>query len=196
MDERSTPPNGPESGQTSNSSTGWSSSDAGSSESHGDQGRSATAKEWLSQLQSMIDNLATNAAPVVKEIGAKAAELAVLAGEKAGPFAQRAADATAVAGSKVAERGRVVAAELRRDAGKGTNGNGNGHASDDTTPSSGTTGTTGTSGTTGMPGGTSSTTGSGYGAGGSMTGDSTISSSGSGSTGSGPVTDSPDTLGE
>src|SRR4051794_41328996 len=128
MDERSTPPNGPESGQTSNSSTGWS-SDAGSGEPHGDQGRSATAKEWLSQLQSMIDNLATNAAPVVKEIGAKAAELAVLAGEKAGPFAQRAADATASAGSKVAERGRVVAAELRRDAAKGTNGNGNGNGS-------------------------------------------------------------------
>ena len=81
-----------------------------------DTGRGAAGREWVAQLQSMIDNLATNAAPVVREIGAKAAELAALAGEKAGPFAHRAADATATAGSKVAERGREVAAELRRDA--------------------------------------------------------------------------------
>ncbi len=87
-------------------------------------GRSATAREWMTQLQGMIDNLATNAAPVIREIGAKAAELAAAAGEKAGPFAQRAAEATAQAGSKVAERGREVAAELRRDAAKETNGNG------------------------------------------------------------------------
>lgn len=86
-----------------------------------ESGRGASGKEWVAQLQSMIDNLATNAAPVVREIGAKAAELAALAGEKAGPFAQRAADATAHAGSKVAERGRVVAAELRRDAVKSGN---------------------------------------------------------------------------
>jgi hypothetical protein len=86
-------------------------------------GRSATAREWMTQLQGMIDNLATHAAPVMREIGAKAAELAAAAGEKAGPFAQRAAEATAQAGSKVAERGREVAAELRRDAAKETNGN-------------------------------------------------------------------------
>ena len=81
----------------------------------------------------MIDNLATNAAPVIREIGAKAAELAALAGEKAGPIAHRAADVTATAGTKVAERGREVAAELRRDAarngdsdtaGNGTSGGG------------------------------------------------------------------------
>ena len=84
----------------------------------GETGRSATAREWISQLQSMIDNLATNAAPVIREIGAKAAELAALAGEKAGPIAHKAADATANAGSKVAERGREVAADLRRDTGR------------------------------------------------------------------------------
>jgi hypothetical protein len=91
-------------------SGGWSGDE--SSES----GRGTAGREWVAQLQSMIDNLATNAAPVVREIGAKAAELAALAGEKAGPFAHRAADATATAGTKVAERGREVAAELRRDA--------------------------------------------------------------------------------
>ena len=98
-----------------------------------ESGRGAAGREWVSQLQSMIDNLATNAAPVIREIGAKAAELAALAGEKAGPIAHRAADVTATAGTKVAERGREVAAELRRDAarngdsdatGNGTSGGG------------------------------------------------------------------------
>lgn len=73
------------------------------------------AKEWLGQLQAMIDNLATHAAPVAREIGAKAAELAALAGTKAGPIAHKAAEVTAAAGEKVAERGREVAADLRRD---------------------------------------------------------------------------------
>jgi hypothetical protein len=89
-------------------------------------GRTATAREWMGQLQAMIDNLTTHAAPVMREIGAKAAELAAVAGEKAGPIAARAAEVTAQAGSKVAERGREVAAELRRDAGKEANGNGSG----------------------------------------------------------------------
>ena len=39
------------------------------------------AREWLTQLQAMIENLATQAAPVVREVGAKAAELAEMAGE-------------------------------------------------------------------------------------------------------------------
>jgi hypothetical protein len=103
-------------------SGGWSGDESS------ETGRGAAGREWVAQLQSMIDNLATNAAPVVREIGAKAAELAALAGEKAGPFAHRAADATATAGTKVAERGREVAAELRRDAARngdtGTPGNG------------------------------------------------------------------------
>lgn len=73
------------------------------------------AKEWLTQLQAMIDNLATHAAPVAREIGAKAAELAAVAGDKAGPVAQRAAELTADAGQKLAARSRDLAAELRRD---------------------------------------------------------------------------------
>ncbi len=61
----------------------------------------------------MIDNLATQAAPVLREIGAKAAELAAAAGERAGPVAHRAAGVAEAAGVKLAERGRVVAADLR-----------------------------------------------------------------------------------
>ncbi len=77
--------------------------------------QSAKGREWVAQLQSMIENLATQAGPVLKEVGAKAAELAALAGEKAGPVAQKAAELTGQAGQKVAVKGRDLAAELRRD---------------------------------------------------------------------------------
>ena|SRR5258706_12643213 len=73
------------------------------------------AREWIAQLQAMIENLATQAAPVIREVGAKAAELAATAGEKAGPVAQRAAELTGQAGQKIAERSRVFAADLRAD---------------------------------------------------------------------------------
>jgi hypothetical protein len=86
----------------------------------GDDGSESTGttREWLAQLQSMIDNAATQARPVLREVAAKAAELAAVAGEKAGPIAHKAAEVTAQAGSKVAERSREVAADLRRDAGE------------------------------------------------------------------------------
>jgi hypothetical protein len=78
--------------------------------SQGSKGR-----EWATQLQTMIEQLATQAAPVVREVGAKAAELAALAGEKAGPAAHRAAQLTNEAGLKLAEKSRTFAAEIRRD---------------------------------------------------------------------------------
>ena len=77
---------------------------------------SQKAQEWLSQLQGMIENLATQAAPVVREVGAKAAELAAMAGEKAGPLAQRAAVFTENAGHKLAEKSRDLAVDLRNQA--------------------------------------------------------------------------------
>lgn len=87
----------------------WTEPEQGSTEA------GAKAREWIAQLQSMIENLATQAAPVVKEIGAKAAELAAVAGDKAGPVAQKAAEYTGQAGQKIAEKSRDLAAELRRD---------------------------------------------------------------------------------
>jgi hypothetical protein len=102
-------------------STGAAGSEPGAPESARDR-----AGEWLAQLQAMIDNVATHAGPVARQIGAKAAELAAIAGEKAGPIAHKAADVTAAAGEKVAERGREVAADLRRDA--TSNGHGTGTA--------------------------------------------------------------------
>lgn len=81
------------------------------------EGRSAaaTGREWLSQLQSMIENAATQAGPVLRDVAVKAAELAAVAGEKAGPVAARAAEFTADAGQRIAERSRGLATELRRD---------------------------------------------------------------------------------
>jgi hypothetical protein len=95
----------------------------------------AKAREWIAQLQAMIENLATQAAPVVKEVGAKAAELAAIAGDKAGPVAARAAEFTGQAGQKLAEKSRDLAAELRRDAGTKTEGiEGSSDTSDSDTP--------------------------------------------------------------
>ncbi len=85
-------------------------------------GASASAQAWLSQLESIIENLATQSAPVIREVGAKAAEIAALAAERAGPLAIRAADATAQATVRVAERSRSLAAEWRRHAGDASDG--------------------------------------------------------------------------
>jgi hypothetical protein len=78
-------------------------------------GAGATAERMIAQLQSMIDSIATQAAPVVRQVGAKAAELAAAAADRAGPMAHRAADATADASVKIAERSRGLAADLRRE---------------------------------------------------------------------------------
>lgn len=86
-------------------------------------GAAGQAREWLTQLQAMIENLATQAAPVVREVGAKAAELAALAGDKAGPVAARAAELTGQAGQKLADKSRDFASDLRRDAAAAKAGN-------------------------------------------------------------------------
>lgn len=99
----------------------WTGADttSGAPEEEAEAGPRTSGRVWLDQLQSMIDDLATQAAPVVRQIGVKAAELAVLAGEKAGPIAHRAADATETAGIRLAERSRSFAEDLRRQQGEG-----------------------------------------------------------------------------
>ncbi len=69
----------------------------------------------IRQIERIIDDLATYATPVVREIAARAAELAAKAGQAAGPLAQRAADKTDVAGGRLAEKSRGIAADLRRE---------------------------------------------------------------------------------
>ena len=71
---------------------------------------------WMEQLQAMIDNVASAAAPTMRELAAKAAELAAKAGDAAGPFAHRAASVTTDVGQRVAARGREIATDLRRAA--------------------------------------------------------------------------------
>ena len=88
----------------------------------GQAGAGTTAERMVAQLQSMIDTIATQAGPVVRQVGIKAAELAAAAADRAGPIAHKAADATADASVKIAERSRVIAADLRRDVSGATNG--------------------------------------------------------------------------
>jgi hypothetical protein len=71
-------------------------------------------RDMLVQLQAMIDTVAVQAGPVLREVAAKAAELAAVAGEHAGPLAYKAAEKTQSVGRRVAERGKEVAADLRR----------------------------------------------------------------------------------
>jgi hypothetical protein len=83
---------------------------------HSDKSRSMSGREMLTQLQQMIDNVSYQAAPVIRDIGAKAAELAAVAGQKAGPLAYKAAEVTDQLGKKVAARSSDFAADLRRAA--------------------------------------------------------------------------------
>src|SRR4051794_18960388 len=88
--------------------------DGASSGSNG--AASSKGREWLSQLETMINDIATQAAPVARQVAAKAAELTAVAAVKAGPVAHRAADMTTDAGQKLAERAQNLASELRGEA--------------------------------------------------------------------------------
>ena len=114
--------------ETGSDEFAWTEPEQGS----GDAG--AKAREWIAQLQTMIENLATQATPVIKEVSAKAAELAAIAGDKAGPVAQKAAEFTGQAGQKLAEKSRDLAAELRRDVAGTKAGEATAETSDSDTP--------------------------------------------------------------
>ena len=98
-------------GSTGDETFGWTNPDEAEPAASGDA--RATAERMVGQLQSMIDSLATQAAPVVRQIGAKAAELAAVAADRAGPLAHKAAGATADASGRLAEKSRTWAADLR-----------------------------------------------------------------------------------
>jgi len=84
-----------------------------------DEAQSAQSREWLAQLQHMIDRVTAEAGPVARDVAAKAAELAAVAGEKAGPLAKRAAEVTGDVGIRVAERSRRFADDMRHRAAEG-----------------------------------------------------------------------------
>jgi hypothetical protein len=69
--------------------------------------------DMLRQLQQMIDQLAVQAGPPMREIAAKAAELAALAAQRAGPLAVKAAEKTQVYGERFAAKSKEMAADLR-----------------------------------------------------------------------------------
>jgi hypothetical protein len=139
------------SGAGSGSTGGWGaasdSGEAGGGGSAGTGGAPSGPQQFLSQLQAMIDNIATQSVPVIREVGAKAAELAAVAAERAGPIAQRAAEKTQEVGTRVAERSRTFAEDLRHPEGRtdggadNSGGSGDDRSSDepDTTAPSGPT---------------------------------------------------------
>jgi len=73
-------------------------------------------ERWVGQLQEMIDQAGRQAGPVLRDVAAKAAELAAVAAENAGPVAHKAANVTGSVGDKLAARSKDLAADLRRAA--------------------------------------------------------------------------------
>jgi hypothetical protein len=76
----------------------------------------SSGREMLAQLQAMIDSVAEQAAPIMRDVAIKAAELAAIAGDKAGPLMHRAAEKTEAVGQRVAARSREKAGEWRHAA--------------------------------------------------------------------------------
>lgn len=69
----------------------------------------------IRQLEAIIGNLTTFATPVLREIAARAAELAAKAGEAAGPVAHKAAVVTEEVGERLAVKGHEIASGLRSE---------------------------------------------------------------------------------
>lgn len=81
----------------------------------GEPGRSPgfDAAAMAAQLQAMIDQVARVSAPALRVVAVKAAELAVAAGEHAGPIARGIADRTDEAGRALAREAAAFAAAHR-----------------------------------------------------------------------------------
>ena len=77
---------------------------------------SAKANDVFDQIRVAVDDFAVKAGPTVREFSAKAAELVAVAADKAAPIAHKAGEATAEASTKLAERSRGWAAEVREHA--------------------------------------------------------------------------------
>jgi hypothetical protein len=78
------------------------------------KGSGATsATSILESVRDVVDDLAERAAPTVRELSARAAELTAIAADKAAPFAKRAGEVTADASGKLASKSREWASELR-----------------------------------------------------------------------------------
>ena len=67
----------------------------------------------LGQLQGMISKVAAASEPRLRDVAAKAAELAAVAAERAGPLAHTLAEKTDQVGHTVADRAQEFASSLR-----------------------------------------------------------------------------------
>lgn len=77
----------------------------------------ATAAGIIGSIREAVDDLAERAAPTVREVSAKVAELTATAADKAAPIVRRAGEVTADASGKLAEKSRSWAAEVRESLG-------------------------------------------------------------------------------
>ena len=73
-------------------------------------------ERWVGQLQVMIEEAGKTAGPILRDVAAKAAELAAVAAENAGPVAHKAADVTEHVGDRLAARSKDLASDLRKAA--------------------------------------------------------------------------------
>jgi hypothetical protein len=99
-----------------------------------DKARAPAGREMLIQLQQMIDTIALQAGPVLRDVAAKAAELSAVAAERAGPLAYKAADITDSLSKKVAERSKAAAADWRRPKEDEDSGDGDAMSSESVEP--------------------------------------------------------------
>jgi hypothetical protein len=104
MDEHETKP--PESG-----------SDAGKAAADVAQQAKEAGSRLFSRFTAALSGVGKAVGPTAREVGAKAADVTAVAGEKAGPIAHKVADATEDAGHKLAAKASDVAADLRRPGG-------------------------------------------------------------------------------
>ena len=60
----------PKTGTSADETYSWTGTEGAAGETGTPEGARERAGEWLTQLQSMIDNVATHAGPVARQIGA------------------------------------------------------------------------------------------------------------------------------
>lgn len=77
----------------------------------------ATSASFLDAIRDVVDSLAERAAPAVRELSARAAELTAVAADRAAPLVKRAGEATADASGKLAAKSREWASDLRSSVG-------------------------------------------------------------------------------
>ncbi|MEO6206998.1 MAG: hypothetical protein ABIP77_03455 [Candidatus Limnocylindrales bacterium] len=111
MDRGTTP------GEPADETYGWTQTGPGKGPEAAASDGSTAATNIIDSIREAVEDLADRAGPTVRQISAKAAEIAAVAADKAAPLARRAGEATADASGKLAEKSRTWAAEVRETLG-------------------------------------------------------------------------------